>query len=127
MLRVGLLKNFVNLLLRNLSALAVKHLGEALLGDKPRVIHVEVMKGKHQILHGQSLLLVDCRRQELTIVDGAWVVEVYRLKDILKVNWRDIRILKGLLHLVQIQEATVVFVKGPESLSQWLEIYHVLG
>lgn len=117
----------MNLLLRYLAALAVKHLSQALLRDKPRVIHIKMMKCKHEILHCQSLFLVDGRCQKLTIVDGARVVEVYGLKDILKIVRRDIRILECLLHLIQVQETRIGLVQGAECFPKRFEVYHVLS
>ena len=51
MLGICLLYNFMYLLLSNFAALPVEHLSKALLREKSRVVHVEVMERKHEILH----------------------------------------------------------------------------
>jgi hypothetical protein len=76
MLGIRLLYNLMYLFLSDFASLTVKHLGEALLCDKARVVHVEVMEGKHEILHSQCLFFVDCRCQKFTVVNSAGVVEV---------------------------------------------------
>jgi hypothetical protein len=86
MLGVRLLYNFMYLFLSDFAALPVKHLGEALLRDKARVVRVEVMESEHEILHSQCLLFVHGRCQKFTIVNSAGVMEVDRLKDIIKVH-----------------------------------------
>ena len=127
MLGVRLLYNFMYLFLSDFAALPVKHLGEALLRDKARVVRVEVMEGEHEILHSQCLFLVHGRCQKFTIVNSAGVMEVNRLKDIIKVHCWDIRILKGLFHLVEIQKTRVGFIQGSEGFSEGFEVNHVFG
>ena len=127
MLGIRLLYNLMYLFLSDFASLTVKHLGEALLRDKARVVHIEVMEGKHEILHSQCLLFVDCRCQKFTIVNSAGVVEVDWLKNIVKIHCRDVGILKGLFHFVEIQETRVGFVQGSEGFSEGFEIYHIFG
>ena len=127
MLGVRLLHNFMYLFLSDFAALPVKHLGEALLRDKARVVRVEVMEGEHEILHSQCLFLVYGRCQKFTIVNSAGVMEVNRLKDIIKVDCWDIRILKGLFHLVEIQETRIGFIQGSEGFSKGFEVNHIFG
>ena len=90
MFRVCLLYYFMYLFFSDFAAFPVEHFGQALLGDKARVVHVEVMEGKHEVLHRQCLFLIYSRGQKFTIVNGSRVMEVDRLEDILKVDWRDI-------------------------------------
>jgi hypothetical protein len=55
------------------------------------------------------------------------VVEVDWLKNIVKIHCRDVGILKGLFHFVEIQETRVGFVQGSEGFSEGFEIYHIFG
>jgi hypothetical protein len=55
------------------------------------------------------------------------VMEVNRLKDIINVHCWDILILKGLFHLVQIQETCIGFIQGSEGFSEGFEVNHVFG
>ncbi len=82
MFRICLFHYLVNLLLSNLSPLAVKHLRETLLSDISRVVDVEVMKCEPQVLHRQCLLLVHRGSQEVAIVDRAGVVEFKGFEDV---------------------------------------------
>lgn len=52
-------------------------------------------------------------------------MEVNRLEDVLEIRGGDVRVLEGLLHLIQIQQTRVVLVQGPEGLPQTLEIYYI--
>ena len=85
------------------------------------------MESKPKILHSERLLLVHGGGEELTIVNGALIMKVNRLEDVLEIRRGDVRVLERLLHLVQIQQARVMLVQGPKCLPQTLEIDYIFS
>jgi len=67
---------------RQVLALAAETLLKVLLRDVVRVVNVEVVESKDQVLLSDRLSAVHCHREELRVVDLSIVVEVNSLEEL---------------------------------------------
>ena len=110
------------LLLGDFSPFSMKYLRQILFRNITRVINIKVMESERQILLSERLLLIYSRRQKLRVVDISIMIRIYHIKDCCHIISRNRTFFKSFLNRVNGQNSRIIFIKGPECVSQILEI-----